>query len=85
MELSGELNDPESAPEPPPEVVQPLLWRMGVRLIADHQVLWPAPPWQSPPACRNCGQPWPCPGRRLGERGVLASMEQPRPRPWEGR
>jgi len=76
--------DPENPPdEPPPEVVQPMAWRLAVRLHRDHSPLPAAPsPAMSGPAspnvCRSCGDPWPCHGRRIAVRGLRAACRPPR-------
>lgn len=72
---------PVDPDHPPDEVVQPLLWRLGARLMREHRARWTVPPWQAGPVCRSCGRPWPCAARRLGERGLLASMRYPELRP----
>jgi hypothetical protein len=72
------LFDPANPPaEPPPDVRQPLMWRMGVRLVTDHQPRRLVAPWQTGPICRSCGRAWPCPPHRLGTRGLLASRQEP--------
>ncbi|MBF9134574.1 hypothetical protein I0C86_37445 [Plantactinospora sp. S1510] len=91
--------DPENPPdEPPPEVVQPMAWRLAVRLHRDHSpqpveplsgVPLPAGPLPAGPlssvpgsaganTCRTCGDPWPCHGRRIAVRGLLAACRPPR-------
>jgi hypothetical protein len=70
--------DPTNPPtQPPPDVRQPLMWWMGVRLVVDHQPWRPVAPWQVNPRCRNCGRIWPCPGHRLGIRGLAISRQDP--------
>ncbi|MBE1492418.1 hypothetical protein [Plantactinospora soyae] len=76
--------DPENPPdEPPPGVRQPMAWRLAVRLHRDHSPL-PAGPTPemsgpgSPDVCRTCGDPWPCHGRRIAVRGLLAACRGPR-------
>jgi hypothetical protein len=70
--------DPAHPPtRPPSDVRQPLMWRMGVRLVSDHQPWRPMAPWQANPRCRSCGRAWPCPGHRLGTRGLAASRQDP--------
>jgi hypothetical protein len=64
-------NPPE---EPPAGVLQPMLWRVAVRLRHDHNFR-PADRdgarW-----CRACGDPWPCRHRRLAERALLAAWRE---------
>lgn len=71
--------DLENPPEdPPPGVLQPMAWRLAVRLHRDHSPL-AAEPVARPPgparptACRTCADPWPCHGRRIAVRGLLAA------------
>ena len=74
--------DPADPPEePPPGVSQIMAWRLAVRLHRDHSpaVVDPA----RPAVCRACADPWPCHGRRLAWRALLAAArtapEPPRP------
>ncbi|GAB3984794.1 hypothetical protein V1634_10705 [Plantactinospora veratri] len=76
--------DPENPPdEPPPEVVQPMAWRLAVRLHREHSPL-PAEPDNrlsgpaGPNVCRACADPWPCHGRQIAVRGLLAACRGPR-------
>jgi hypothetical protein len=85
--------DPENPPdEPPPEVVQPMAWRLAVRLHRDHSpqpveplsgVPQPVEPLSGVPGpagpnvCRTCADPWPCHGRRIAVRGLLAACRAP--------
>ena len=69
--------DLENPPdEPPAGVVQPMAWRLAVRLHRDHSPASTDP--ARPPVCRACGDPWPCHGRRIAERGLLAAWRAPR-------
>jgi hypothetical protein len=47
-----------------------MLWRVARRLYLDHTFMI----WEGTCHCRLCGEPWPCLGRRLGERGLLALL-----------
>jgi hypothetical protein len=77
--------DPEDPPcEPPPGLPQPMLWRLARRLYDDHEPAELAPQ-RAGPACRTCGDPWPCRGRRLAERGLVAACLPARSRPARGR
>lgn len=68
--------DPADPPrQPPPDVRQPLMWWMGVRLVTDHRPRR-ALPWHTRPSCRSCGRSWPCPPHRLGARGLLAARDE---------
>ncbi len=65
--------DPAHPPsDPPPDVPQAMLWRVAVRLHQDHGVL--VRDSRGVPACARCGQAWPCFGRRLALRGLLAAV-----------
>ncbi|HET8682530.1 MAG TPA: hypothetical protein VFM54_11750 [Micromonosporaceae bacterium] len=69
--------DPENPPDsPPPSVVQPLLWRLAVRVYRDHG--GDRVDWTRPGACRTCRRPWPCYPRRMAERGLLVACRAPR-------
>jgi hypothetical protein len=71
--------DPEHPPAAPPEgVLQPMLWRLAYRLHRDHQAAH-AVDRPLPARCICCGANWPCPGRRLAERGLLAAFLPPEP------
>lgn len=65
--------------EPPPGVTSELTWRLAARLFHDHHPE-PGCPKCSEPAepadsrCANCGQPWPCSGRRLAELGLNRAL-----------
>lgn len=64
--------DPADPPdEPPAGILQPMAWRLAVRLHRDHgpAVVGPA----QAPVCRTCADPWPCRARRLAERGLVAA------------
>jgi hypothetical protein len=73
--LIGVINvpfDPVDPPDEPPEgVLQALLWRVAVQLHRDHELEENVP---GPPRCSRCGEPWPCAGRRLAERGLVAAF-----------
>lgn len=74
--MTGLPFDPRRPPEtPPPQVRRPLLWRMAVRLTADHRP--PDHDAGEPPeaVCRCCGAAWPCEPQLLGRRGLVASLE----------
>ncbi|MDR7279289.1 hypothetical protein J2S41_006067 [Catenuloplanes atrovinosus] len=55
----------------PPDIVDRLLWRDAQAMLGRHA----APDHQG--GCVWCGDPWPCPPRRLAERADAASR-----RPW---
>lgn len=66
--------------EPPKEVMQPMLWRLAVRIWRDHipQVqVEPSDPAQPGRRCRVCELRWPCPARGYAERGLIASCRYP--------
>lgn len=59
--------DPEDPPaEPPPGCVLPTVWRLTYRLHRSHRPV-------ASDRC-VCGEPFPCPSRRLVERGFLAAL-----------
>lgn len=65
--------DPGNPPdEPPPEVVRPMTWRLALRLHRDHSPLPGIAP-TGPNVCRACADPWPCSGRQIAVRGLLAA------------
>lgn len=71
VRLGGELMrlsfDPEDPPEDPPaECVSPTVWRLSYRLHRCHQLAYAG--------CCACGDQFPCPARRLVERGFLAAL-----------
>ncbi|SDZ06980.1 hypothetical protein SAMN05444365_105157 [Micromonospora pattaloongensis] len=69
--------DPDDPPDDPPEQVrQPMMWRLAVRLLRDHQGA-PAGP-AGDPVCRACGDPWPCRPHRIARRGLVAALRDPR-------
>jgi hypothetical protein len=81
-ELPFDLENPPD--EPPAGVPRPMAWRLAIRLYRDHVPV--AGDQAEPPACRTCGEPWPCYGRRLAERGLISAWQDlPRPTGWEGR
>jgi hypothetical protein len=64
--------DPERPPEEPPTgVVQPMLWRVAVRLHRDHDAIGRNRSREL--RCDMCRQPWPCFGRRLAQRALVAA------------
>jgi hypothetical protein len=68
-ELPFDLENPPD--EPPDCVAQPMAWRLAVRLFRDHSPAVSDP--TRPVPCRTCGEPWPCYGRRLAERGLITA------------
>jgi hypothetical protein len=67
--------DPEHPPDdPPPGVAQPMLWRVAVRLHRDHDVV--VRDRAGALVCDLCRQRWPCFGRRLAQRGLLAAWRR---------
>lgn len=58
---------PPAAVDPPPGARHPLLWRLSDRVVRDHGTQ------PGGVRCASCGEPWPCPARRLGERGLRAA------------
>lgn len=78
--------DPERPPEePPPGIPQPMLWRLARRLFTDHQCSAAGTGPALALRCRTCGDPWPCRGRRLAERGLVAACRPARSRHLRGR
>lgn len=69
LDLPFDLDDPPR--EPPPCVVEPLLWRVAVRLHEDHATVHPDELGLA--RCALCRQPYPCLGRQLARRGLLAA------------
>lgn len=59
--------------EPPPDVAQPILWRVAVRLHHDHSEVGRDSTGEL--VCGLCRQRWPCFGRRLAQRGFLAAWQ----------
>jgi hypothetical protein len=75
------MTDAPAVPgEPPPGVSSELTWRLAARLFHDHHPEPGCPNCSAGPAdpaenrCANCGQPWPCSGRRLAELGLKQAV-----------
>ncbi|SCL15760.1 hypothetical protein [Micromonospora inyonensis] len=64
MRLTFDPADPPA--EPPVECVSPTVWRLSHRLHRSHRLA-------DAGRC-VCGDPFPCPYRRLAERGFLAAL-----------
>lgn len=73
VELPFDLEHPPD--DPPPGAAQPMLWRVAIRLHHDHGTAVTGR--AGPPTCAQCDQPWPCDGRRLARRGLVAAYRPP--------
>ncbi|HET6214591.1 MAG TPA: hypothetical protein VFE14_17130 [Micromonosporaceae bacterium] len=69
FELPFDLEHPPD--DPPQGVSQVMLWRVAIRLHQDHSVL--VADRRQPPTCALCKGAWPCLGRRLAIRGLVAA------------
>jgi hypothetical protein len=58
--------------EPPPGVVQVMLWRVSIRVHRDHDVV--VRTQAGAMVCDLCRQPWPCRPRRLAQRALIAAF-----------
>jgi hypothetical protein len=70
VELPYEMDPPPD--EPPPGTAQPMLWRVAVRLHRDHSRLLLGPGLM---VCALCEQKWPCFGRQLAWRALVAAWQ----------
>jgi hypothetical protein len=68
-ELPFDVDHPPD--EPPPGVVQVMLWRVSVRVHRDHDLV--VRDATGVAICDLCRQPWPCRARRLAIRALIAS------------
>lgn len=72
-ELSFDVEHPPE--EPPPGVVQAMLWRIAVRVHRDHDRVVRG--GAGALTCDLCRQPWPCPARRMAQRALVAAWRPP--------
>lgn len=72
LTVTGSPLTREVVPDPPEGCLWPMLWRVAWRLAVEHEVFEGGLEFMERMYCRVCGEPWPCSGRRLGERGLLA-------------
>lgn len=72
VELPFDVDSPPD--EPPPGITQQMLWRVAIRLHHDHKTV--VRDASGTVTCELCRQPWPCHGRRLAQRGLVAAWRE---------